>query len=79
MRQLNAKTKSKVFRMQDGTGGGAKWTNADKRHPYLKIEFWMNTANHFWNTGMYSEKSKEYFNDSIAKMAKDYNRSHVIN
>jgi len=37
-------------------------TNSD-RHPYLRVKFWR--ENPFWNTGMYSPKSKDYFNDLV--------------
>lgn len=41
-------------------------SNSDK-DPYRKgYVFW--STNQFWNTGMYSEKSREYFNDSLNRM-----------
>jgi len=48
-----------------------KVSTNDHKHPYLRgYGFWKN--NQFWNTDFYSEKSKEYFNKSLAVMqAKD--------
>lgn len=37
-------------------------------HPYLRAEFWNNPLNQFWNTDMYSDESKEYFNKWLNKM-----------
>lgn len=42
-------------------------SNAD-RHPYLKADFWNNPSNHFWNTALYSQASKDYFNNSIGTL-----------
>lgn len=30
-------------------------------HPYLRPVFWNNPSNHFWETEMYTEESKDYF------------------
>lgn len=27
-------------------------------HPYMKQEFWLNPANQFWNSSLYSEESR---------------------
>lgn len=37
------------------------YTTIGDRHPYQKDSFWANPVNHFWETSMYSEESKEYF------------------
>lgn len=34
-------------------------------HPYMKASFWANPSNHFWETELYSEASKEYFRKSL--------------
>jgi hypothetical protein len=35
------------------------------RHPYLRHDFWTNPSNQFWNSGMYSEESKQYLKEHI--------------
>jgi len=35
------------------------------RHPYLKTEFWLNPCNQFWNSDLYADEAKDYFNKSI--------------
>jgi hypothetical protein len=40
-------------------------SSGDNRHPYLKRDFWLNPTNQFWNTGLYSQKSKDYFMESL--------------
>jgi hypothetical protein len=42
-------------------------TNSD-RNPYERTSFWINSSNHFWETDMYSDKSKEYFRDWLSEM-----------
>lgn len=44
-------------------------TNDDKQ-PYMRLGFRMNTSNHFWETEMYSEKSKEYFRNLLCEAVK---------
>lgn len=70
------KTGFKPFRY---TGKGAQGTNSNgscnlgrsstehQKHPYLRKDFWANPLNQFWNTAMYSEASKRYFNESIQR------------
>lgn len=42
-------------------------SSGDGRHPYMKgFRFW--SQNQFWNTGMYSEKAKEYYQKSLERM-----------
>jgi hypothetical protein len=56
--------RAQVFSGTGSTRSAAKTSGYD-RHPYLKSAFWQNPLNQFWNTDMYSSKSKEYFNNWI--------------
>lgn len=40
-------------------------TNSEKS-PYLRLGFWENPSNQFWETAMYSEKSKDYFRNWLS-------------
>lgn len=41
-----------------------------KKHPYLKgSKFWEN--NRFWNTSLYTERAKEYFEKNLDDMRKN--------
>lgn len=35
-------------------------SNSDK-HPYLKVSFWENPSNQFWESDLYSNKSKNEY------------------
>lgn len=37
----------------------------DGVHPYLRRTFWLNPSNHFWESDLYSEESKQYFRDCL--------------
>lgn len=39
--------------------------NGTQLHPYLKRDFWLNTANHFWESPIYTERAKEYFRSQL--------------
>lgn len=54
-------------------------TSSGDGHPYRKLSFWRNESNHFWETGMYTEKAKDYFRESLANMIQDERRSYIIN
>lgn len=41
-------------------------TNSEKA-PYLRLQFYENPTNQFWETSMYSEKSKDYFRNWLAE------------
>lgn len=41
-------------------------TNSEK-HNYMRLQHYENPTNQFWETAMYSEKSKEYFRNWIAE------------
>jgi len=42
-------------------------SNSDK-DPYLKLTFWLNPANQFWNnSGLYSEKTRAYYTEWLAR------------
>lgn len=46
------------------------------QQPYLKgYAFWKNNA--FWETDSMTEKSKQYFRDSLDRMSKVYNLTKV--
>lgn len=41
--------------------------STNDRHPYMRgYRFWVD--NQFWNSGVHSERSREYFNNSLAEM-----------
>lgn len=40
------------------------------RHPYQKLSFWSLAQNQFWQTPMYSQESKDYFNNWLANWGK---------
>lgn len=47
-------------------GSKANRSNGERAlHPYMRPEFWANPRNQFWNSSLYSEKSKEYFNKRL--------------
>jgi hypothetical protein len=52
-------------------------TSSGNGHPYRKLSFWR--ENPFWETGMYSEASKQYFRDWVTSMIKDEKRSYLMN
>lgn len=51
------------------------------RNPYQKLSFW--NENRFWNTGLYSQASKDYFNEWLSNWNKSerslVNRQDNIN
>jgi hypothetical protein len=70
--------KTKFKRFQPETGARVRHKGkSDRQHPYMKVEFWMNPLNQFWNTGMYTENAKAYFNSSLVEKLNLYNKSHV--
>lgn len=44
-------------------------SNAD-RQPYQRLSFWIEERNQFWNTNLYSQKSKDYFNKWLSDWMK---------
>lgn len=34
-------------------------------HPYLRVDFWLNPLNQFWESAKYSEESKEYYRKQL--------------
>jgi hypothetical protein len=66
------------FNGKSGWGSPKTKTSSQSNvHPYLQVGFWSHSRNHFWETGMYSEESKEYFRDSILRMAEKRLNTHV--
>jgi hypothetical protein len=55
-----------------------KTSSGDNQHPYLKVNFWQNPTNHFWNSELYSEKSKDYFLKSVENMLVKERRDYLI-
>jgi hypothetical protein len=51
-----------------GTSLNYNGSKGGKVAPYLRKEFWQQPSNQFWNSYLYSQASKEYFNDSISRM-----------
>ena len=50
------------------TNSGA-WHRAGwNKHPYMKAAFWQNSNNHFWNSGLYSDETKEYYNNWVTTL-----------
>lgn len=43
--------------------------NGDK-HNYQKLSFWSKPENQFWQSPMYSEASKDYFNKWLSNMSR---------
>lgn len=41
-------------------------TNSEK-HPYMRLGFWENVSNQFWNSDVHTEKSKEHFNNWLSE------------
>ncbi|HEX6171374.1 MAG TPA: hypothetical protein VFZ33_16920 [Chitinophagaceae bacterium] len=41
-------------------------TNSE-RHPYLKLGFWENKSNQFWNSETHTEASRDHFNNWLAE------------
>lgn len=41
-------------------------TNSEK-NPYERLGFWENPSNQFWETGLYSEASKDYFRNWLSE------------
>lgn len=48
-----------------------KSSSGHTRCRYLLPIFWMDERNHFWETDLYSEKTKQYFRDSVSTMFKN--------
>lgn len=47
-----------------------KSSSGAEMHPYRRLSFWMDPANHFWNTDYYSQKSKDYFDKCLQDKVK---------
>lgn len=45
-------------------------SNSDK-HPYLKVSFWENAYNQFWESDLYSEKTKEEYRQWLRDQRSD--------
>lgn len=57
--------------------GGGRTSVEEMKHPYMQNGFWEDKANHFWNTGSYTEKGKEYLNNFVKKK-KNGNRNRKV-
>jgi hypothetical protein len=55
-----------------------KSSTNDHKHPYLKVRFWQQPQNHFWENDIHSEKAKEYFRSSVERMVKEERRDYLI-
>jgi hypothetical protein len=66
MAKLTTKKKT-VIRQSSGDG-----------HPYLKLSFWRNPTNHFWETAMYTEAGKEYFRDRLSETVSKEKRPFIL-
>jgi hypothetical protein len=55
--------------------GGSGVTSSNGKsatHPYLRVEFWMDERNQFWEdpAKMYSEQAKDYYRTWLRKLQK---------
>lgn len=61
------------------TTSGRGRTYADKPN-YLKVTFWADPANQFWESPSHTEKSKEYFRKNLANLLSNvHNRVKIQN
>lgn len=51
-----------------------KHSSGDDKPDYLKVSFWENPTNHFWENGYWSESAKQYYRDWIANMRQNERR-----
>jgi hypothetical protein len=49
-----------------------------QKHPYLRTDFWLNPENHFWNSRLYTEKAKRYYESSLRKFLKSHRNPATI-
>lgn len=50
------------------------------RHPYLKITFWADPKNWFWESDSYTESSKAHFRLKFARLLSDpHNQQRILN
>ena len=48
------------------------------KHPYQRIKFWLKDENQFWNNGLHSQKSKDYFNKWLSDWLRQEKSVHKI-
>ena len=43
-------------------------SSGSDRHPYMKISFWADPVNHFWENDRYTESAKAYYRGVVQEM-----------
>lgn len=49
-----------------------------EKHPYMRVAFWQKPENHFWESGFYSDKTKDKYREWLSILIKSQKNVAVL-